>query len=634
MDLQSYHYAPRFWHRLLSHALLPISYLYGAIATAKRTLACALYALGKKRGREFDLPIISVGNLIAGGSGKTPFIIALATHIASHYLRQVVDLAPESTLSPNPSSKGHIVIISRGYKRKSTGLLWVSRHGTLLTTASLAGDEPYLIASALSHYNVSVIVSENRTKAIQESKRYGADIVLLDDGFRFCFSKFDIILRPTPEPFYQRFIPSGIYRESPSLYAKLHHSPYAIVARDGRDFVREVWVKNPTPKMFLLTAIANPTRLLAFLPPIRPESSGHTLALLESSPESSEQIMDNDYGIIGSRFFPDHHHFSPKEIHAILESYAPTSLLTTAKDATKLQEFQELLSIVELCLHIHPRVLCAARHYLDLCLDSGVRAGGDFMVDYAPKSIGDLLYHRIYTANFAPYGHEAHTFKRAYQLARKPSWRDPIQTLRDIERNMLASIALESSTPHAGQGADRGILLLWLWLPCDIQSLRDGLLQEALAILENAFYAGVVDFWLDGRFYTNPQKQDSAPSAGQSLSQSLPQKHVAWKYLYDALLGNALESGVASGDALESTHRFAHAWRKVPAKALERLAFGVSWADSSAADSGEFVDSGGLDSTSSRQNLSWDSTELFCLANVRIGLTKSGQAYYERLLGL
>ena len=637
MDLHRYHYAPHLGHKALSLLLLPLSYLYGAIATLKRLAPRLIYG---KQGRDFGLPIISVGNLIAGGSGKTPFIIALATHLASHYLRQaIMDSGAESTLDSKANTPGgHIIIISRGYKRKSKGLLWVSRHGTLLTTASLSGDEPYLIATALSQHNVSVIVSENRARAIRESKRYGADVVLLDDGLRFCFSKFDIILRPNPEPFYQRLIPSGIYRESPALYAKLNHSPYAIIAQDGRDFMREVWVKNPSPKMFLLSAIANPTRLLAFLPPIYPESSTQSPAPLEPKLDSSAQAMDNDCRIVGSRFFPDHHHFSPKEIHAILESYAPTSLLTTAKDATKLQEFQELLSVMELRLHIHSRVLCATRHYLDLCLDSSVRAGRESMVDSAPKSIGDFLYRLIYAKSFQPHTHEAYMLKQA-KFARKPSWRDPIQTLRDIERSMLASIAApEFGAKHAGQGANKGILLLWLWLPCDMQSLRNGLLQEALAILENAFYEGVIDFWLDRRFYTKSQEQDFSQSAthshlqSQSLSQSLPQKHGAWKYLYDALVGDIfLEAGLSGKTPPESNRPSTHAWRKISATTLEYLAFGVSQADSGGADSGK-TDFGGLDSKAPKQNLSWDSPELFCLANVRVGLTKSGQAYYARLL--
>lgn len=337
MDLHRYHYAPHLGHKALSLLLLPLSYLYGAIATLKRLAPRILYG---KQGRDFGLPIISVGNLIAGGSGKTPFIIALCKHFSS-------------------LEYGHIAVISRGYKRQSRGLVWVSKQGVVLASVATSGDEPYLIASALAGHNVSVLVCKNRAKAIEEAKAQGAKLVLLDDGLRFCFKKFDVILRPSFEPFYPRFIPSGLYRESHSLYRTLARSPHAIIAQENSDFTREVRLTNPSPKMFLISAIANPTRLLAFLPPILADFSAQDLAL-DSRAHSVGKCR-----IIGSRFFPDHHHFSHREIHAILESYAPTSLLTTQKDATKLQDFTDILSIMELALHIHPSVLRALQEYVD-----------------------------------------------------------------------------------------------------------------------------------------------------------------------------------------------------------------------------------------------------------------------------
>ena len=337
MDLHRYHYAPHLGHKALSLLLLPLSYLYGAIATLKRLAPRILYG---KQGRDFGLPIISVGNLIAGGSGKTPFIIALCKHFSS-------------------LEYGHIAVISRGYKRQSKGLVWVSKQGVVLASVATSGDEPYLIASALAGHNVSVLVCKNRAKAIEEAKAQGAKLVLLDDGLRFCFKKFDVILRPSFEPFYPRFIPSGLYRESYSLYRTLASSPRAIIAQENSDFTREVRLTNPSPKMFLISAIANPTRLLAFLPPILADFSAQDLAL-DSRAHSVGKCR-----IIGSRFFPDHHHFSHREIHAILESYAPTSLLTTQKDATKLQDFADILSIMELTFHIHPSVLRALQEYVD-----------------------------------------------------------------------------------------------------------------------------------------------------------------------------------------------------------------------------------------------------------------------------
>lgn len=748
-DLHRYHYAPHLGHRILSLLLLPISWLYGLIATTKRALARLPYRLRNQRGRDFGLPIISVGNLIAGGSGKTPFIIALATHLSTYlpaarssHSRPVDSSTHSSAHSSLLDSHArlsyarHIVVISRGFGRKSKGLLWVSQQGTLLTTASQAGDEPYLIARSLAHLHVSVIVCENRAKAILESKRHGANLVLLDDGFRFSFKKLDIILRPAREPYFARFIPSGLYRESPALYSQLAHDHRTIIAQDERDFVREVWVSDPTPRMFLLTAIANPTRLLAFLPPITPESknlksldSRHldSRQSLARAPESAGALdssiasaSSSPYNIIGSKFFPDHHHFSHDEIRAILDSYAPTSLLTTTKDATKLGDFQEKLSIMELALHIHPRVLCAIRRYIFECehaessAESAMDSSSlDFVLDSAglvgADTIGDHLYALLHarsgvcSSDFAQESQNNAESKHSPATSAKSSIEPPIDTLREIEKKMLASIArgvethrptsIKEARPHTPESsagflgdeilggvgaypqehfrAQQAVLLAWMWLPCDWQSLRMGLLDEALGILENAFYDGLIDFWLDHSFAPKHGRADSAESANTlkranifeqanqpSLSQSLAQKQVAWKYLYDvtfALLAQGLRhsceratpasagqelatrenlarllepSGVITGGAGDSAH-----------SAYENLAHEHFTRDSRREHPAHPAHENLTHAT--RQNpapkppapntLSWDTPELFSLANVRIGLTRKGLAYCARL---
>ena len=249
--------------------------LYGAIASLKRKLA-------NKTKKDFGIPIISVGNLIAGGSGKTPFIIAIAKFLSTF-------------------DYGHIVVISRGYKRKSKGLMWISKQGKILANVAQSGDEPYLIATQLLEQKVSVIVSKNRSKAIKEALKSKARIVLLDDGFRFGFAKLDIILRPKVEPFFKRFLPSGLYRESPALYETLANT--ALILKEGKDFVRNVHITNPTPKMLLLTAIANPSRLDAFLPPTLTESTLTESSLTKSTPQHTQNQTTPNHCLIGKIAF-------------------------------------------------------------------------------------------------------------------------------------------------------------------------------------------------------------------------------------------------------------------------------------------------------------------------------------------
>ncbi|OBV29911.1 hypothetical protein BKN38_08365 [Helicobacter sp. CLO-3] len=366
-----YFYAPNAAQKALSTCLLPISAIYGAIASCKRALGRLRYqgfsCLGFGRfGGDFGLPIISIGNLIAGGSGKTPFIIALGKYLDNF-------------------DYSHIIIISRGYKRQSKGLVWVSYKGELKANVAQSGDEPYLIALSLAHIKASVIVCKNRARAIKEAKKHGAQIILLDDAFRFGFSKFDVLLRPKREPFFARMLPSGIYRESPSIYDALLDSSDALVLKDGVDFVRRVDIENPTPKMLLITAIANPSRLDEFLRAFVEDGAESGLdSALESGAESSldsgvdsrldsgaqnsaksspESARKKPYKLIGKAIFSDHHTFAREEIEALLAHYQPSSILTTQKDATKLGGFP--LSVMNLSLEIAPHALESMRHFID-----------------------------------------------------------------------------------------------------------------------------------------------------------------------------------------------------------------------------------------------------------------------------
>jgi len=106
---------------------------------------------------EFGIPIISVGNIIVGGSGKTPVTINLA------------------------SKYEDVCIILRGYGRASKGLQVVSLRGKILVDVKTSGDEAMLLANSLP--KATVIVSENRVTAILKAKELACKIIFLDDGF-------------------------------------------------------------------------------------------------------------------------------------------------------------------------------------------------------------------------------------------------------------------------------------------------------------------------------------------------------------------------------------------------------------------------------------------------------------------
>jgi tetraacyldisaccharide 4'-kinase len=255
--------------------------------------------------KDFNIPIVSVGNIIVGGAGKTPFVIALA------------------------SKYKDVTIISRGYGRESKGLIEVSRKGEIVTTVEQSGDEPMLMAMSLP--NASVIVSEDRHKAIELAKRQGAKLIILDDGFnRVEIKKFEILLEPEAVKNYLPF-PAGAFREF------WFSSNYAdIKLKEGKDFVREVSFENLTERMVLVTAIANPERLDKYLPT----------------------------NIVKKIYLEDHAYFDELMLRDILANNSATSLLCTSKDRVKMSGFKLPISEMKLKLDIKDRIFREIDEYV------------------------------------------------------------------------------------------------------------------------------------------------------------------------------------------------------------------------------------------------------------------------------
>ncbi|MDY3204216.1 MAG: tetraacyldisaccharide 4'-kinase [Arcobacter sp.] len=275
--IEEYLFFPNNFQKIISFLLLPLTFIYMLIILTKRAIAKQI---------EFGIPIISVGNIIVGGSGKTPVTINLA------------------------SKYEDVCIILRGYGRASKGLQIVSLRGKILVDVKTCGDEAMLLANSLP--KATVIVSENRVTAILKAKELACKIIFLDDGFsKYHISKFNILLRPKDEPTNIFCLPSGGYREPKGFYAQAD-----IELLEGKDFKRVISIKKdgkiselPT-KTILITAISKPKRLLEYLP--------------------------KDIKMIS---FPDHYSFSKEDIDKIQNEYKEYVILTTGKDLVKLKEF-------------------------------------------------------------------------------------------------------------------------------------------------------------------------------------------------------------------------------------------------------------------------------------------------------
>jgi len=295
--IERLYFAPKWYHYPLITLMLPFSFLYGMGMALRRSRA--------KRER-YAVPIISVGNLIVGGSGKTPFVIELASRYQD------------------------VAIVSRGYGREGSGLVEVSRRGEILCDVRTSGDEPMLMAKALGH--ADVIVSEDRKAGIRRAIENGAKLVILDDGFsRVDIEKFEILLEPEDIHNFYPF-PAGPFREFVSTRSKAD-----VIVKEGREYQRIVEINNPAKRAVLVSAIANPQRLERYLPE----------------------------GVVGKVFYEDHAYFEEHVLQDLLREHQADSILCTSKDRIKMEGFKLPVSEMKLKLEIKNEVMQACDAYIE-----------------------------------------------------------------------------------------------------------------------------------------------------------------------------------------------------------------------------------------------------------------------------
>ena len=283
---EKYLFSPGPLEWLISVLLLPLSFLYCCVVWIRYKTSVP---------RDLGLPVVSIGNLIVGGSGKTPLTVALAR------------------------TYKHPAIVLRGYARESKGLFVVSDTKNILCDVKCSGDEAMLYTTLLPY--AIVIVTEDRIEGIEKAKSMGAEVVFLDDGYSKHFiKKLDLlIVSKQKNPFC---LPSGPFREL--LWA----SKEAVLIREDKDFSRTVNISDANEKMVLVTAISKPQRLDPYL----------------------------DERVIQKVYFPDHHAFTQDELMSVLDETGAQSLLVTRKDAVKITDFDLPLSFLELDLEVDKKV--------------------------------------------------------------------------------------------------------------------------------------------------------------------------------------------------------------------------------------------------------------------------------------
>lgn len=290
----------------------PLTGIYGA-ATALRN---ELFDRGVLRSRRLQQPVISVGNLSVGGSGKTPFVIAVGELLKARGIP--------------------FDVLSRGYGRKTRGVLTVEADGK----AADFGDEPLLIARRLG---VPVIVGESRYEAGRVAERkFQSQLHILDDGFqhRSLARDFDIVL-VTERDLLDSLLPSGRLRESPSSLARAD----AVALPRGLALESRMLKQKAMWRIERELVLPNlPLAPVVFCGIARPEQFFAQVRAAGITP-AAEVI------------FRDHHAYDSDDIRALISTRRDRpggGFLTTEKDAVNLppEPCLEPLAIAELKLTI------------------------------------------------------------------------------------------------------------------------------------------------------------------------------------------------------------------------------------------------------------------------------------------
>ncbi|MGH9486624.1 MAG: tetraacyldisaccharide 4'-kinase [Terriglobales bacterium] len=268
-------------------------------------------------------PVVSVGNLSVGGSGKTPTVIALGRELQ----REGISFD----------------VLSRGYRRASKGLA-VAQTGA--EDAAEIGDEPKLIAARLQ---APVLVHPDRFRAgLEGERRFQPQLHLLDDGFqhRQLARNFDLVL-VAPGDLEGRLLPGGRLREPPAalrraqavLWVGDEASLEAARTRLAALTQAQIYRGEKRP---LSLAPGVSRRPFAFCALARPESFWATLAGLGLAP-------------VGRRAFRDHHQYSMRDLRRLqiwAQAAGADGFLTTAKDEANLPAVLPGLGVVEIEMYI------------------------------------------------------------------------------------------------------------------------------------------------------------------------------------------------------------------------------------------------------------------------------------------
>lgn len=309
---------------LIRKILFPFSLIYGVVVYVRNRC----YDLGLFSSKSFDVPLICIGNLSTGGTGKTPMVELLIELLQQDY---------------------KVAVLSRGYKRKSKGFVLAKAH----STAEELGDEPFQIFTKFTDITVAVD-ADRRSGITRLTKESEPDVIILDDAFqhRKVKPKYSILLTASDHLYTDDwYLPTGNLRDNTR---EAQRADLIVVTKNSQEVTkaqRQKISEKLHPKAGQLVLFSYLEYDLAlygtgkFKSLVELKNEKVTLVTGIANSKPLEQFL-NSQGITFEHLsFSDHHFFKESEIEMLRQK---PNILTTEKDFMRLQKAIEGINYIRI----------------------------------------------------------------------------------------------------------------------------------------------------------------------------------------------------------------------------------------------------------------------------------------------
>ena len=304
-----------------------VSYIYRMVISIRHWM----FDCGLLSSEKFKTPIICVGNITVGGTGKTPTAEMIIDNMMPYY---------------------RVALLSRGYGRRTTGYLEVKTNSSYRDV----GDEPLQIK--LKYPEALVVVCEKRAEAIHriEKEHPEINLIVMDDGFqhRYVDPRINVVIVDSTRPFYEDdFLPAGTLRDKVQSLDRGHYFIVTKCPPDMSPLDQRMWrkelLKIAYQKIYFTRVI--PTEAISPFYPENRLAKGEEVIVMSGigNPKAFVKGLKREYKIVAKMILSDHHIYSMTDINrlvALLEKHPNAKLLTTEKDAVKLRRSKRVPQIV------------------------------------------------------------------------------------------------------------------------------------------------------------------------------------------------------------------------------------------------------------------------------------------------